>query len=121
ACDSLSKFEWLPSARRPLLPYAALVLEQIIREDEPSEVVFSALGVREGLLFSLLNAEERKADPLLSAARELNWLRSRSPQHGEELIAWTDELMASSGIDENAEEKRLRHAACLLADIGWRA
>ncbi len=29
--------------------------------------------------------------------------------------------MASSGIDENAEEKRLRHAACLLADIGWRA
>jgi exopolyphosphatase / guanosine-5'-triphosphate,3'-diphosphate pyrophosphatase len=109
------------SARRPLLPYAALVLEQIIREAEPSEVVFSALGVREGLLFSLLNAEERKADPLLSAARELNWLRSRSPQHGEELIAWTDELMASSGIDENAEERRLRHAACLLADIGWRA
>ena len=29
--------------------------------------------------------------------------------------------MASSGIDETAEEKRLRHAACLLADIGWRA
>ena len=29
--------------------------------------------------------------------------------------------MASSGLDETAEEKRLRHAACLLADIGWRA
>jgi exopolyphosphatase/guanosine-5'-triphosphate,3'-diphosphate pyrophosphatase len=29
--------------------------------------------------------------------------------------------MASSGLDEPAEEKRLRHAACLLADIGWRA
>jgi exopolyphosphatase/guanosine-5'-triphosphate,3'-diphosphate pyrophosphatase len=29
--------------------------------------------------------------------------------------------MASSGIDEAADEKRLRHAACLLADIGWRA
>jgi exopolyphosphatase/guanosine-5'-triphosphate,3'-diphosphate pyrophosphatase len=83
--------------------------------------VFSALGVREGLLYSLLGAEERKTDPLLAAARELNWLRSRSPQHGEELIAWTDAFMATSGIDENAEEKRLRHAACLLADIGWRA
>ncbi|HEY5606943.1 MAG TPA: exopolyphosphatase, partial [Alphaproteobacteria bacterium] len=34
---------------------------------------------------------------------------------------WTDTFMASTGIDENAEEKRLRHAACLLADIGWRA
>ncbi len=119
--DTLSQIEVVASARRPLLPYAALVLEQIIREAEPHEVVFSALGVREGLLFSLLNAEERKADPLLAAARELNWLRSRSPQHGEELIAWTDEFMATSGIDENADEKRLRHAACLLADIGWRA
>ena len=29
--------------------------------------------------------------------------------------------MASSGLDETAEERRLRHAACLLADIGWRA
>src|SRR3954451_4016636 len=29
--------------------------------------------------------------------------------------------MAPPGIDETAEEKRLRHAACLLGDIGWRA
>ena len=48
-------------------------------------------------------------------------LRSRSPEHGEELIRWTDRFMASSGLDETDEEKRLRHAACLLADIGWRA
>jgi exopolyphosphatase/guanosine-5'-triphosphate,3'-diphosphate pyrophosphatase len=119
--ESLSQIEVVNSARRPLLPYAALVLEHIVREAEPRDVVFSALGVREGLLYSLLGAEDRKSDPLLAAARELNWLRSRSPQHGEELIAWTDAFMATSGIDENAEEKRLRHAACLLADIGWRA
>jgi exopolyphosphatase / guanosine-5'-triphosphate,3'-diphosphate pyrophosphatase len=29
--------------------------------------------------------------------------------------------MSSSGLDETADERRLRHAACLLADIGWRA
>jgi len=29
--------------------------------------------------------------------------------------------MSTSGLDETADEKRLRHAACLLADIGWRA
>ena len=56
-----------------------------------------------------------------AAAQELNQLRSRSPQHGEELIDWTDRFMSSSGIDESVEERRLRHAACLLADIGWRA
>jgi len=48
-------------------------------------------------------------------------LRSRSPANGEELIGWTDRFMASSGLDETADEKRYRHAACLLADIGWRA
>ncbi len=28
---------------------------------------------------------------------------------------------AAFGIDETDEEARLRHSACLLADIGWRA
>jgi exopolyphosphatase/guanosine-5'-triphosphate,3'-diphosphate pyrophosphatase len=119
--ETLSQIEVVTSARRPLLPYAALVLENIVRRAEPREVVFSALGVREGLLFSQLNLEERKKDALLAAAAELNWLRSRSPQHGEELIVWTDAFMATSGIDETSEERRLRHAACLLADIGWRS
>jgi exopolyphosphatase/guanosine-5'-triphosphate,3'-diphosphate pyrophosphatase len=36
-------------------------------------------------------------------------------------MTWTDRFMASSGLDESADERRLRHAACLLADIGWRA
>jgi exopolyphosphatase / guanosine-5'-triphosphate,3'-diphosphate pyrophosphatase len=119
--ESLSRIDVISDARRPLLAYGALVLEHVVRIAKPREVVVSALGVREGLLYSLLDAETRKQDPLLVAARELNQLRSRSPQHGEELIAWTDRLLASSGLDETAEEKRLRHAACLLADIGWRA
>ena len=29
--------------------------------------------------------------------------------------------MVSSGLEESADERRLRHAACLLGDIGWRA
>jgi exopolyphosphatase / guanosine-5'-triphosphate,3'-diphosphate pyrophosphatase len=108
-------------ARRPLLAYAAIVLEQLVRKARPKQVVFSALGVREGLLYELLDEEEQKKDALLAAAQELNLLRSRSPRHGEELIEWTDRFMSTSGLDETAEEKRLRHAACLLADIGWRA
>jgi exopolyphosphatase/guanosine-5'-triphosphate,3'-diphosphate pyrophosphatase len=119
--ESLSQIDVVNAARRELLPYAALVLEHIVRTADPRDVVFSALGVREGLLYSLLTAEERRKDALLASAQELNLLRSRSPQHGEELVDWTDAFMATSGIDENAEEKRLRHAACLLADIGWRA
>jgi exopolyphosphatase/guanosine-5'-triphosphate,3'-diphosphate pyrophosphatase len=119
--ETLDHIEVIAKARRPLLPYGALVLGEVIRIGKPKLVVMSALGVREGLLFDRLDEKARRQDPLLAAASELNMLRSRSPRHGEELIEWTDKFMDSSGIEENAEERRLRHAACLLADIGWRA
>jgi exopolyphosphatase / guanosine-5'-triphosphate,3'-diphosphate pyrophosphatase len=48
-------------------------------------------------------------------------LRSRAPGHGEELFAWTSQLMKSTHLEETPEEERLRHAACLLSDVGWRA
>ena len=119
--DTLSNIEVVANARRPLLGYAALVLEYVLRIGKPNQVVFSALGVREGLLYSLLKEKDRHKDALIEAARGLNQLRSRSPRHGEDLIRWTDRFMASSGLDETGEERRLRHAACLLGDIGWRA
>src|SRR5947199_1759743 len=119
--EMLSRIEMVNEARRPLLAYAALVLEHAVRIARPRDIVISALGVREGLLYSELSARARAKDGLIAAAQELNVLRSRSPEHGQELIRWTDRFIASSGIDETAEEKRLRHAACLLADIGWRA
>jgi exopolyphosphatase/guanosine-5'-triphosphate,3'-diphosphate pyrophosphatase len=117
----LSRIEVVHDARRPLLAYAALVLEHIVRLAKPRHVMISALGVREGLLYSMLDSKERAKDPLIAAAEDLNVLRSRSPAHGAELIQWTDRFLASSGLDETADERRYRHTACLLADIGWRA
>ena len=119
--ETLSKIEVVNAARRPLLPYAALVLENLLRTIKPRDLVISVLGVREGLLYELLGQRERVRDPLVTAAAELNLLRSRSPRHGEELIDWTDRFIASSGLDESPDEVRLRHTGCLLADIGWRA
>ena len=119
--DTLSNIEVVTNARRPLLAYAALVLEYIIRIGKPKQIVFSALGVREGLLYSLLKQKDKEKDALIEAARDLNLCARDRRSHGEELIDWTDRFMASSGLDEPAEERRLRHAACLLADIGWRA
>ena len=77
--ETLSQIEVVTDARRPLLAYAALVLENLVRIARPKDVVISALGVREGLLYSMLDAKERDKDPLIAAARELNVLRSRSP------------------------------------------
>ena len=50
--ETLSKIEIVTAARRPLLAYAALVLEHIVRIAKPRRIVVSALGVREGLLYS---------------------------------------------------------------------
>src|SRR5690606_17138094 len=58
---------------------------------------------------------------LISAAEELARLRSRSVEHAYELVEWTGKSFATFGIEETEEETRYRHAACLLADIGWRA
>jgi exopolyphosphatase / guanosine-5'-triphosphate,3'-diphosphate pyrophosphatase len=119
--DALLSIESVSTARRPLLAYGAAVLEEIIRKTNPKEIVISVLGVREGLLYDSLSAQERAEDPLIVAAREFNVLRSRAPAHGEELYAWTTQLLRSTHLDETVEEARLRHAACLLSDIGWRA
>ncbi len=120
--ETLAHIDAVSNARRPLLAYGALVLENVVRAGRPAEVVISALGVREGLLYSLLNPQERATDPLLEAVQELNMLRSRSPLHGEELVAWTGAFFASAPVlEESTEEKRLREATCLLADIAWRA
>lgn len=47
--ETLSKIEVVNAARRPLLAYAALVLENLVRTIKPKEVIISVLGVREGL------------------------------------------------------------------------
>jgi exopolyphosphatase/guanosine-5'-triphosphate,3'-diphosphate pyrophosphatase len=118
---TLKDIESVSEARRPLLSYGAIVLEEIIRLGQPAEVAMSALGVREGLLYDRLDPQIRRQDPLIAAAAELNLLRSRSPRHGEELWEWTDRFVESIGLPETEDERRCRHAACLLADIGWRA
>ena len=54
SADMLANIEAVADARRPLLTYAALVLEYIIRVAQPKTIVFSTFGVREGLLYERL-------------------------------------------------------------------
>src|ERR1700750_724298 len=120
ATNMLANIEAVADARRPLLAYAALVLEYIIRVAKPKTIVFSTFGVREGLFYEMLPPVERARDGLICAAQDLNNLLSRSARHAEELIAWTDRLVRVVKLRETEEDRRLRHAACLLSDIGWR-
>lgn len=118
---ALDGMDELSRERRETVPYGAVLLERIVKRLQPSEVIFSASGVREGLLYTLLSEAERARDPLLAACHDLAAQRSRSVAHAYELIHWTDDLITKSALDETAGERRLRHAACLLSDIKWRA
>ena len=120
AANMLANIEIIADARRPLLTYAALVLEYIIRVAQPKTIVFSTFGVREGLLYEMLPQQERARDGFICAAQTLNQLLSRSARHAEELVAWTDRLVRVVKLRETDEDRRLRHVACLLSDIGWR-
>lgn len=119
--DNIPGIEFVSKNRRSLLAYGALVLRQIIATMHPSKIVVSAVGVREGFLYSLLTRSEQDEDPLISAAEEVALLRARSVDHAHELVEWTGESFKMFGVDETEDEARYRAAACLLADISWRA
>ena len=119
--SSLKDIRAVSRSRSDTLPYGALVLEQLLARSRAEDVVVSIYGLREGLLYSKLTKQKRDADALLSSCWDFCCRYARSPDHELELIDWTDKLFAHQSLAETAAEKRLRHAACLLADIGWRA
>ncbi|MFL9842157.1 Ppx/GppA family phosphatase [Sphingomonas sp. ST-64] len=107
----------LSSGRVATMEHAAALLGVLIRHLGSSETVASAFGLREGLLYGELSAEERREDPLIVAARDEARRSGRFPEHGDLLDTWVAPMFA----DDGEELARLRHAACLLADVGWRA
>ncbi len=118
--DALRGMEMVPKSRAETLPYGSMVMDRLLEAGRPSRVVISALGLREGLLLSRLKKKKRKDDPLLSACWDYARAMARSAEHEKELCTWMDQLFGEDGQPEEPEQRRLRHAACLLADIGWR-
>ena len=107
----------LSSSRLPTLGNAAALLTTTLKHLGSSGTIVSAFGLREGLLFQRLTREQRLEDPLIVAARDEGRRLGRFSEHGDLLDRWIAPLFA----EEPPELARLRHAACLLADVGWRA
>jgi len=107
----------ISSSRVPTLGPAATLLSLLSKKLQPSALVVSAYGLREGLLHRGLPSDVQALDPLIEATREEGARQGRFPEHGDLLDRWIAPLFAH----EPAHLARLRHAACLLADVGWRA
>jgi exopolyphosphatase / guanosine-5'-triphosphate,3'-diphosphate pyrophosphatase len=121
SATSLKNVKDISKNRSDTLPFGALVLNKLLERGNARDVVVSVYGVREGLLYSKLPRKKMQSDALLASCWDFARRYARSPEHELELCDWTDQLFGGDGEMESGEERRLRYAACLLADIGWRA
>lgn len=102
--------------RLAALPVAAMLLEMLVDELEPAQLIVSTYGIREGLLYSRLKPSIRSVDPLIEEARDAGGGEHRFGQHGDLLDAWIAPL-----FDDTPQMGRLRLASCLLADVAWQS
>lgn len=114
---SLKQVLTISPSRAGTMTDAAALLATVVRRLGSSRLVVSAYGLREGLLYQDLAESERALDPLLIAAEAEGEAQGRFPGHGALIDQWISPLFD----DDTAEQKRIRKAACLLGDVGWRA
>lgn len=107
----------LSAGRVPTMPDAAALLEELVGRLAPERLVISAYGLREGLLYQTLPLHVAAEDPLLVAAMVEGDAQARFAGHGLLIDDWIAPLFA----DDSAQRTRIRRAACLLGDVGWRA
>jgi exopolyphosphatase/guanosine-5'-triphosphate,3'-diphosphate pyrophosphatase len=116
---SLKDVPNLSTSRLPSLPGAAMLLAATVKHLGSSRLISSGFGLREGLLFSQIDAAEQRLDPLITAARAEGVRQGRFAEHGDMLFDWMAGVFATES--ETPADRRLRLAACLLSDIAWRA
>lgn len=119
--------------RRDSIPNAAIMLQELLAHTHSDMALISAYGIREGLIYDGLSASLKAQDPLLSASREMAHRLTKDAEYGEELIAWTENLMENLPENLKADDtifssvtalkqesfERLRQSACILGDIAW--
>ena len=113
--QSVNQILGISSNRQKTLPYAAAVVEGLVKACDPKDVVFSGFGMREGQLLEMLPPAIRGQDPLLAGCARTAERTGRFAITGEEIFDWMAPLFPP-GRDAVS---RIRMAACMLSDIGW--
>jgi len=97
--------------RAAMLPDAAALLQLLIARLEPSKLVFSSWGLREGRLFQALDPAARAQDPLLSGIASFSAPRGGPPTLAMKIAGWTVDALPRGGRGS----ERVRLAATMLA------
>lgn len=113
---SLMGLDSVVRQRRSSMPLTGLLLKQLIGRMDPAAVTFSAVGVREGYVYSRMAADQVAEDPLFAAATAFSGREGRFVDTADRLLEWLSPVLSA----ENRRRRRLQHAACALSDIAWR-
>jgi exopolyphosphatase/guanosine-5'-triphosphate,3'-diphosphate pyrophosphatase len=118
--SSLERIEGMSKKRSETLPYAAVVLEQLIESLDFKRIEISAYGVREGLLFEAMPPGVRRLDPLIEGCASLGARQGVADELGAALDAWLAPVLAQLPPCFGERDAVLASAACRLADLGAR-
>lgn len=119
--SSLASVPGVSSKRAASLPYAAMLLDRVIKAGGFSRVVFSANGLREGVVCVSDLSLVQEGDPLLSGAEAMAHSASPEPAFGLALADWLEPAFKGApAAFSDIRDQRLRAAAARLCDIGAR-
>ncbi|CAN5246982.1 Ppx/GppA phosphatase family protein [soil metagenome] len=117
---SLERIDGASKKRAETIPYAAAVLDALIRKLDVGRVVISAYGIREGLLFDAMSPDVRGLDPLIEGAAALGGRPAPAEEFGRALEHWLTPALGVLPAVFGDRDPVLIAAACRLADLGAR-
>lgn len=116
SAEQINELPGLSKKRAHSLPFAAVALAELIAHCHIKKVVFSTAGIREGFLFDRLSPYLKREDGMIAACVDLANQGGKLEGYARELFLWMDALFPR----ESERERRLRFAACILTEFGWR-
>lgn len=112
---TLSQIPSVQSRRIDAVPISSQIFGAVIALAKPKTVVFSAAGLREGVVVERAH-DALEDDPLVAAAASMGARMNRAGDIGDSFSRWMDPLYPQARPERN----RLRYASAALSDIGWR-
>ena len=109
--EKLQAIPRISSMRSASMPDAAVLLQAMLKKFEPTGLVFSSWGLREGLLYDRLPSHSKSQDPLLAGLTVFAAQRGAPPTLAARIAGWTAGVVPAT----SSGSERLRLAATMMA------
>lgn len=109
--DTLKMRDRISSMRAEKLPDVSVLAEAMLSRFEPSKIIFSSWGLREGLLYASLPEHSKSRDPMLAGISLFADQRGAPATLASRIASWT--VDAAPAREHGSE--RLRMAAIMLS------